>query len=307
MATAESWWVVTSPDAEFKIRGRKDVIARHLPQAPYYILTLSNEMDPTTFQWLWSYLNWNEDWKSLPLPNLRLLEAYMGDLGIEGQYPRILALVIRAVSDRIYYQKDAPSLLSWVDKYNPTSAIIATLGPPLLSADNFDRFMLVYIANVRKISKRSMVEIGGVKPGSEDLEDETILEAKICWQVTNNIEYLLKYETTRKEIKYPKIGEELANDRLLIVHQDTLKEGHDHWFAVIGDRGRAHIVEYLTDQCPGIMTDSTENIVAHLEGVRTGEIPDRFYKEETEHKYEIVSYERRSLTEKTIKDRLKEL
>ena len=170
--------------------------------------------------------------------------------------------------------------------------------------DNMKEFMTYYLNNVRAISVKSIQKIMNLPLGSEEYNDEVILDATICWAVTNNLEVLLALDNVSNVCKASDMISELEKNRLLIVHQDRIENGielgQDHWFAVIGDHGSAHIVEYLPHACPSVYTDTIESIVHLLSNIEQGLAPDRFSNEVGEHKFTARSFSRLPLIADTI-------
>ena len=170
--------------------------------------------------------------------------------------------------------------------------------------DNMKEFMTSYSKNVRAISIKSMQKIMNLPEGSEEYNDEVLLDATICWAVRNNMEVLLALDEVSAIYNASDMISELKKNRLLLVHQDQIengtKLGQDHWFAVIGDNGNAHIVEYLTDVCPSVYTDTIENIVHLLTNIEQGLAPERFSYGVGRHIFTGKSFSRLPLTGDTI-------
>lgn len=147
-----------------------------------------------------------------------------------------------------------------------------------------------------------MREIMKLPKDSKDFKDEFLLNAKICWMVTNNMEILFGKKRTNKNsnnISMDYVKTELYNNKNLTFFQDTLNGGDDHWFSVIGENGNAYIIEMLPEVSSQIKSrkfsykfDTIENIVSHLLKIKDGNTPDRFYNNMCEHIYRIYSQDR---------------
>jgi hypothetical protein len=151
-------------------------------------------------------------------------------------------------------------------------------------------------------------------PEGEDVKDDQLLDARICWMVTDNMRGLLATNPEQGVLIDANdpghIAHELNHDRLLIVFQNTVTEGgkegdRDHWFALVGDHGKVHLVEHLETMCNSSSTGSISNMVEHLDAVRRGIVPDRFYGHTGPHMYEIKSYARKPLSAATVLEYVK--
>jgi hypothetical protein len=181
--------------------------------------------------------------------------------------------------------------------------------------DNFDDFIRAYNKNVRQVSWKQMKKKMG-KP------NKSLLDANICWMVSDNMEELLKEPNKMdklfedRNVKNVKsfLFKHLNAGNIVTVFQDEVKEGkmsgvYDHWFTIIGEptAATAHIVEYLQDQCPGIYTDTIDNVIHLLLDIMFGIKPDRFYHRETDHIYKFFAYPRKSLTAETVNDYVRDV
>ena len=118
------------------------------------------------------------------------------------------------------------------------------------------------------------------------------------------MEVLLALDKVSTIYKASDMISELGKNRLLIVHQDRIENGielgHDHWFAVIGDHGNAHVVEYLSDVYLSVYTNTIENVVHLLSNIEQGLAPDRFSYRVGKHTFTGRSFSRLPLTVDTI-------
>ena len=92
-----------------------------------------------------------------------------------------------------------------------------------------DEFFATYRKYVRNVSRLAQEARG--------MDEEDQLDANICWQVTDNMETLLSDGRIRNihniidpEEVYAILTQYLAQKKLLIVFQDIVRGGWDHWF-----------------------------------------------------------------------------
>jgi hypothetical protein len=164
--------------------------------------------------------------------------------------------------------------------------------------DDFSQFIKTYREYVRIITPKVMFEkIGEV--------DDEIADASICWAVTDNMEALLALNprATITEISDPReisefLRKELTMNALITVLQDP--NSHDHWFALIGDHGYVHIVEYLPNRCNSSETMDLDSFLIYFMRILRGVLPDRFYGSRDRHIYSMWSFSRRRLNRDTV-------
>lgn len=170
---------------------------------------------------------------------------------------------------------------------------------------NIENFMNAYRDNVRSISKVTMIHKMG------EIEED-LLDADICWMVTDNIEELLAIGNLQKEEIIRKgdvnklkkfLTEELNKNRLIIIYQGV-DEGEDHWFAVVGDGELSYIIEHTPDICNYYEVWYTPELIEEISDIQSGIIPDRFYKEKKYHSMNAYSYDRKNISEDLIYDRI---
>jgi len=149
--------------------------------------------------------------------------------------------------------------------------------------------------------------------------DEDLLNADICWMVTDNITGILtepskkpniiKFDMPSREniIKFLSIVRyELNNNKLLVFGQDLQKD--DHWFAVIGDNGNVHIIEHTEEECNFDETMTINDFVYLLERIIIGTLPDRFYKiKSKDHYYQVLIFDRKKLSRQVVVDYIKNI
>lgn len=176
--------------------------------------------------------------------------------------------------------------------------------------DNWKEFYSAYLASIRTISEKTMKNI--IKT-----VDDNFLEAGICWMVTDNMCGLLSLSpdvtvatTTVHKWNEDKISpmenfmrEQLNLNRLLIFIQDYQTE--DHWFAIIGDHGKAHIIEHTTKKPNAIESMGIEECVKMYDQIKRGYLPERYNGLKGRHYYEIFAHERKRLSAEAVKEYLK--
>ena len=164
--------------------------------------------------------------------------------------------------------------------------------------DNFIQFFNAYRQYVRIITPKVMLQrLGEI--------EEDIIDASICWAVTDNMRALLELsprdsieETSNPLEIYSFLQKELLANALVIVLQDP--NSIDHWFALIGDNGYVHIVEHLAEQCNSVETMELNSFLQYMSGIVVGLLPDRFYNSRSKHIFIMWSFNRRPLTEETV-------
>jgi len=172
--------------------------------------------------------------------------------------------------------------------------------------DNFTDFINFYRNNIISITSKVMMRTLGQIEGD-------IIDASICWAVTDNITELLADKGSNpllmevldpiKTINF--IRDQLTNNKLLIIWQDQLYNGQpigsDHWFAIIGDNHNAHIIEHTPRVCNYSETMDVDQLVHHLYNILIGKEPDRFYQSKGQHLFKITSFKRKPLNSDTIR------
>jgi hypothetical protein len=188
--------------------------------------------------------------------------------------------------------------------------------------DNFNEFIQAYRENIQTISSLVMMEnIGSIDPD--------LLNANICWAVTENMTALLSAEGN----KSPDINEsndvneilnflnqELHFNKLIIIWQDEINSsgdliGADHFFAVVRDTNKVsspngsgrdnnlvHIIEYLPNICNHVETMTMNSFINYIKDLIEGTVKDRFYESASRHVLSIWSYQRYLMNKKTVED-----
>lgn len=178
--------------------------------------------------------------------------------------------------------------------------------------DNFDDFMTQYASNIQKISQMTMKQVMGLNENDQEFKDPYFLESKICWMVEFNMYLLLKDGPSKKmdvkTINSKQVEQELKDNKMLSIHQDIIIDGEEggqnHHFIIIGDNGKAHIVEYLiyAKECPTTYTLPINEMLNMLGKIESGILPDRFNDMRGKHVFTISSMPRRILSSKTVDD-----
>lgn len=176
--------------------------------------------------------------------------------------------------------------------------------------DNINEFMKAYRKHIRVVSAEAMINEMGLPPDSEEFSDPVLLDAKICWMVTFNMQGLLDLKKIRdlpSKLDINDIINELKLNHAIVIWQDELDEkgkelGQDHHFIVIGDHGKAHIIEHLPNECNAVYTDTIENIAKLLIDIQNAETPDRFYEVKAPHAFKGNYSIRKQLSAKTVMD-----
>lgn len=102
---------------------------------------------------------------------------------------------------------------------------------------HFSDFYKFYIENVRKISSTTMIT------NIQEI-DEDLLDAGICWMVTDNLVTLLAEDVNHANIiSLTELSSFLVDDNLIVIAQDMNSD--DHWFALIPDGDVVHLMEHL--------------------------------------------------------------
>lgn len=177
--------------------------------------------------------------------------------------------------------------------------------------DNWKEFYSAYLTYIRPISEKTMKNT--IKSVDADL-----LEAGICWMVTDNMCQLLSHSpdasmavtTTLPLWNEDKISsmedfmrEQLNLNRLLIFIQDY--QTQDHWFAIVGDHGIAHIIEHTTKKSNATESMKIEDCVKFYGQIKRGNLPERYDGLKNRHYYEIFAHERKILSANTVQEYLK--
>jgi hypothetical protein len=169
--------------------------------------------------------------------------------------------------------------------------------------DNFKEFITTYKQNVKEVSSKTMLK------NIEEV-DTDLLDAGICWLVTDNIRELLSTSEHRINISVSNdeemielLNQELKNNKLLIVIQDycTL----DHWFAVIGDYPDCHIVEHNPSECNKTETMLISIFISTLVDIRNGRVPERFDGVVSKHEYIFHIFDRKKMSGSVVLDYIK--
>jgi hypothetical protein len=184
--------------------------------------------------------------------------------------------------------------------------------------DDLNEFMKEYRKNIQDISRKTALESGMPE---EDL-DETILNAEICWMVTDNIRALLKIEEIDKfELKPENSLVDIKNKFikyknkpiLFTILQDGIDEsgepiGSDHHFAVIMlSNDKVAIVEHLETECNSYEVLDYDDFISLIRKILSGKTEDRFYHQKIPHMFKVWVFTRKNLTEKVIDDYVKDL
>ena len=165
--------------------------------------------------------------------------------------------------------------------------------------DNINEFFQAYRENVRQVSAKTLIQ---------DV-DEQLLNADICWMVTDNMRTLLAIDHEETNLgminNVTRLIPYLINDEhLLIFLQNTIPEGHDHWFAIISSQGIIYMIEHLEQECNSVSQWNLNSLLHYLNAMMTGQAPDRFYHEVGEHQLVGWAHHRRAANRSTIMNML---
>jgi hypothetical protein len=173
-----------------------------------------------------------------------------------------------------------------------------------VNVESIDNFMLAYRKYIKDVSLKTMIE--KMKLQGDELEEDFLLESAICWMVVFNMEGILtERKDPGKEIEdgdYKTIEEELRKGKMLTFWEDIIDEktgkggGSDHWFAIVSIGDNAYIVEHGPIICNDYNTWKIDDLIKHLQDIKKGLKPDRFYGETGQHIYNIRSYKRKPVT-----------
>jgi hypothetical protein len=167
--------------------------------------------------------------------------------------------------------------------------------------DDFKGFIEEYRKNVEEVSAKAMLKC--IKEIDSDL-----LDAGICWMVTDNMVCLLAVEEHDQpsSVSDPEtwqqlegqLENELGKNRLVILGQDIEKD--DHWFALIPDGEKVHLVEHSPRGKNFSETFIREELIQLLLAIKKGEIPERFYGLKGDHTFRLLSFERKPMQKERI-------
>jgi len=166
------------------------------------------------------------------------------------------------------------------------------------SYEDFNDFITTYRKYVREVTYRTMLKNMG------EIDDD-IIDANICWAVTDNIIELLainnpiKLESSNSDYIISFMKEQLLQNKLLIILQDP--DTFDHWFALIGQTPLVHLVEHTNYACNYSETMSLDILLNQMENILNGKIPDRFHRRIGKHRFNIMSFDRKPLLSQTVK------
>lgn len=169
-----------------------------------------------------------------------------------------------------------------------------------LNDENFSEFMQTYRENIRKITSKTMLKyIGEI--------EEDIIDANICWAVTDNMKELLALDESSRPPEFrsddpniiiPFLKNHLLQNQLIIILQDP--DSSDHWFALIGQNGLVHLVEHTKHTCNFSETFNIDSLLNQFNDILSGRRPDRFYGVTGHHIFNVWAYDRKPLSKKTV-------
>ena len=185
------------------------------------------------------------------------------------------------------------------------------------SEDHLDEFMAEYLRNAREISK-IVTEMLGQVPKNID-EDE--FDVQVCWQVTDNMHYLLAVDPTFNmvvrdspdvELCLSTIREALSMNKLITLkYEGAISDARgfrkpEHWTSCVGSNGQVHLIQFQPDEdATDVDTMSIDQFIQKLKRVMRGEEPDWFHGNQTRYCLWIEVYERKKLGGELIKDFLR--
>lgn len=169
-------------------------------------------------------------------------------------------------------------------------------------SENFEDFIQTYRQNVREVSAKVMLKNMG------EIEED-LLDASICWAVTDNMKELLAIgkpsilESDDPSVIIPFMREQLVKNKLLIILQDP--DSSDHWFALIGaqlphGKSGVHIVEHSPDICNFSETLVLNDLLDQMTDILSRILPDRFYGKVGTHIFKIMTFDRKPLWSQTV-------
>jgi hypothetical protein len=179
--------------------------------------------------------------------------------------------------------------------------------------DSIGEFMNTYRQHVRQVSRETME-----KDSNFEEVEESLLDANICWMVTDNIRNLLDLQSletkeTNSSIEAVEFSRKhLSQNNLIIVFQDGIDEndvqiGHDHWYALIGKCGYVYLVEHLMNECNSLQTFILEEYLVLLQGIMDGIIPDNFYGEVSRHLFRGFAHKRKTMSRNVVLNYIKKI
>ena len=171
------------------------------------------------------------------------------------------------------------------------------------SDEDITNFMTEYTANIRQISSITMMKNMG------EIEED-LLEADVCWMLTDNIRGILSSNDVIQEMEsnnhkeiIPFLKEHLSQNRLIIVVQDHCS--WDHWFCLIGHGDKVHLVEKSPSCFNFVETFTLEGISSEIKSILKGTKPDRFYGIRGSHMLNMWVHSRGLLCKETVQEYLK--
>lgn len=173
----------------------------------------------------------------------------------------------------------------------------------------------MYLRNIRQISTKQLKENGITNP--QEVKD--LINADICWMVTDNIRSLLSLGEPVSHVFLPSDKDRfidvckkaIQNHQLMIFFQDEgvpdRSGGQDHWFSVIGSNNGVltYVFEHLPTQCNSMTVFDSQNYVHYLSNILIGKEPDRFYGQSIPHFFKVYIHDRRALNAQTVVNYLK--
>lgn len=140
---------------------------------------------------------------------------------------------------------------------------------------------------------------------SKEGVDEDLLNANICWLVTDNMKALLAKSQKAKQsrgsnsavLKF--IEKELKAQKLVVVSQDQ-NTSYDHYLALIGTKNDVLLVEHLKDQCNFYQLFSIDEFMDIYKDIVEGKTEDTFYNILRVRAIRAESYDRKNLTPEVV-------
>jgi hypothetical protein len=185
-----------------------------------------------------------------------------------------------------------------------------------LKVDDYLSFKKYFMANLRKISAKTMLKtIGEI--------DEDLLDANICWLMTDNILEVLKASSTidnfngnvdqtdcGKKLRNPKkfttfLENHFKQDCLLQIYTssctaDEKSRGDDHWYSVIISGEDAILVEWSEKDCHLWEKQNKNDFMKWMVNMMIGNAVPRFGGKTSNHTVKVWVFRRKAMSKDSV-------
>src|SRR5665648_74086 len=166
--------------------------------------------------------------------------------------------------------------------------------------DDIDDFVAAYIQQRRAVSRRVMREVRITDPDSPDFEDEVLLDATICWGLTDNVMAILTNSQPTSLSTFTDVTIALQRGEVVLAFQDDVAESWDHWFVLVGAGDTTYLLEYASGAPIDVYRDTTTRMIELLQAVSEGRCMDRCYRRISQHRFTFWTHQRRAMNGQTV-------